>query len=44
VLFDAKLNGGRLDWADVIPKIDGQGPLLMLARTNKGYVMLLWRM
>jgi hypothetical protein len=37
VLFDAALNGGRLDWADVVPKIDGQGPLLVLARTDKGY-------
>jgi hypothetical protein len=40
VLFDVALNGGRLDWADVVPKIDGKGPLLVLARTDKGYVTL----
>jgi hypothetical protein len=40
VLFDAALNGGRLDWADVILKMDGQGPLLFVARTDKGYVLL----
>jgi hypothetical protein len=40
VLFDAVLNGGRLDWADVVPKIDGQGPLLIIARTDKGCVVL----
>jgi hypothetical protein len=43
VLFDAALNGGRLDWADVIPRIDGKGPLLMIARTEKGYVRYLKR-
>jgi hypothetical protein len=37
VLFDAAHKGGRLDWADVIPMIDGQGPLLVVARTDKGY-------
>jgi hypothetical protein len=41
VLFDAALNGGRLDWKDVIPCIDGQGPLLLVARTDKGYAVLL---
>jgi hypothetical protein len=40
VLFDAKLNGGVLDWTDVISKIDIQGPLLVLARTDKGYVAM----
>jgi hypothetical protein len=39
VLFDAALNGGRLDWKAVIPHIDVQGPLIVLARTKKGYVI-----
>jgi hypothetical protein len=38
VLFDAAFNGGRLDWADVIPNVQGRGPLLVIARTNKGFV------
>jgi hypothetical protein len=38
VLFDAKLSGGRLDWKDVIPRIEEQGPLLVIARTDKGCV------
>jgi aminopeptidase-like protein len=41
VLFDAAQNGGRLDWADVIPRIEGQGPLLVLAHTDKGYVKII---
>jgi hypothetical protein len=41
VLFDAALNGGRLDWTDVIPKLDGKGPLLFIARTDKGFMVLL---
>jgi hypothetical protein len=40
VLFDAALNGGRLDWTDVIPKLDGKGPLLVLARTDKGFMSI----
>jgi hypothetical protein len=40
VLFDAKVHGGRLDWRDVLPKIHGQGPLLVLARTDEGYGVL----
>jgi hypothetical protein len=41
VLFDAALNGGVLDWKDVIPKMDGHGPLLVIARTDKGYVVVI---
>jgi hypothetical protein len=37
VLFDALVDGG-LDWKAAIPKIDGQGPLVIMARTNQGYV------
>jgi hypothetical protein len=41
VLFDAALNDGRLNWRDVLPRIDGQGPLVVLARTDKGYVLMI---
>jgi hypothetical protein len=43
VLFDAALNGGRLDWKDVMPRIEGRGPLLLVAYTDKGYVVLSMR-
>jgi hypothetical protein len=41
VLFDAATNGGRLDWKDIIPLVDGKPNLLVLARTDKGLVVLL---
>jgi hypothetical protein len=36
-LFDAAQNNDTLEWSDVIPCVEGQGPLLFVARTNKGY-------
>ena len=36
VLFDAAHNGGVLDWADVIPKIDGQGLCCLLRARTRG--------
>jgi hypothetical protein len=36
----ALYTAGALNWADIIPQMDGQGPLLVIARTNQGYVMV----
>jgi hypothetical protein len=38
VLYNAADNDDVLDWKAIVPLVHGQGPLLVLARTDKGYV------